>query len=184
VHVQYVHQPGEKMKIVCYDISSLIRKKLALKKCPCCQGRLTSRVMECSQASRAFEQSASDPVISTYLFQCPDCSWWAVRELRSDDALYDPPVEEFIVMQAFKKNMGKRERDAEPWKQVLADQKHWKKPAPIQSADAIELFGSTQMLLPDINSISGQDVFDRIKSVAPILFPILVVIGIAVFYRM
>jgi len=172
------------MKIVCYDISSLIRKGLALKKCPCCQVSLTSRAMKCSQASRAFEQSASDPVISTYLIECPDCSWWAVRELRSDDALYNPPVEEFIVMQAFKKNTGKRENDSAPWEQVLADQKHWKNPVAIQSTDAIELFGSAQMLLPNMNSISGQDVFDRLKSVAPILFPILVVIGIAVFYRM
>jgi len=179
-----VDQPGEKMKIVCYDISSLIRKKLALKKCPCCQVSLTSCAIESSQASRPFEQNASVPVISTYLMQCPDCSWWAVRELRSDDALYDPPVEEFIVMQAFKKNTGKGENDSAPWEQVLADQKHWKKSVPIQSSDAIELFGSAQMLLPNINSISGQDVFDRMKSVAPILFPILVVIGIAVFYRM
>jgi len=170
------------MKNGCYDISSLIRKKLTLKKCPDCQMGLTSRAIEHSQASRTFEQNAAVPVISTSLGQCADCGWWAVRELRSDDALYDPPVEEFIVIGDAKQAAVGAKGDAVPWERVLAGQQYWKHPVPIQSTDAIKLFGSAQILLPNIDSVSGQDVLERIKSAAPILFPVLVVIGIAVFY--
>jgi len=169
------------MKIICYDISSLIRKKLALKKCPSCQASLKSRAVEHSQASHAFEQKVSVPVISTCLNQCPDCGWWALRELRADDELYDPPVEEFIVMGTSEKGAA-RLRDAASWEQILADEVYWENPVPIQSTDAIELFGSAQMLFPNIRSLSRQGVFDRIKSVAPILFPILLIIVIAVFF--
>jgi len=170
------------MKTVCYDISSLIRKKLTLKKCPSCRMGLTSRAVEGSPAAGAFERNASVPVISTFLSQCSGCGWWAVRELHSDDALYDPPVEAFIVVGDATQGASRQGGHAAPWERVLADPKYWKHPVPIQSTDAIKLFGSAQMLLPNINSISGQAVFDRIKSVAPILFPVLVVIGIAVFF--
>jgi len=170
------------LQVNCYDISSLIRKKLELKTCPSCQAGLARREVEHSQASVVFKQNASVPVISTYLSQCQDCGWWAVRELRADDALYYPPVEAFIVMDASMQGTGKRENDAEPWLQVLADKTYWENAVPIQSSEAIEIFGSAQMLLPQLNSLSGQGVFDKIKAIAPILFPILVIIGIAFFF--
>jgi len=169
-------------QIHCYDISSLIRKKLELKTCPSCQASLTIREVECSQASAVFKQNASDPVISTNLNQCPDCGWWAVSELRADDALYYPPDESFIVVDASRQSAGKRQDEAEPWRQVLADKTYWENADPIQSSDAIELFGSAQMLLPQLNNFSGQDIFDRIKAAAPIVLPILVIIGIAFFF--
>ena len=169
------------MKIVCYDISSLIRKKLVLKTCPSCHADLATRDMEPSQASRAFQEQVSKPAISTSLGQCPDCGWWAVRELRSDDALYYPPVEAFILVDARKQGGGKRKKESAPWERVLADEVYWQCPVTIQSTQAIELFGSAQMLLPDISSVSGSNVFDRMKSAAPIVLPILLIMLIAFF---
>jgi len=170
------------MNIVCYDISSLIRKNLVLKTCPSCHADIETRDVEPSQASRAFDQQASKPVISTSLSQCPDCGWWAVRELRSDDALYHPPVESFILVGAVKQGGGKRKKESAPWEQVLADKVYWKNTEPMQSTQAIELFGSAQMLLPNVSSVSGHDVFDKIKSAAPIVLPILFIILIAIFF--
>ncbi len=169
------------MNIVCYDISSLIRKNLVLKTCPSCHADIETRDVEPSQASRAFDQQASKPVISTSLSQCPDCGWWAVRELRSDDALYHPPVEAFVVVAA-KQEGGKRGNKSVTWEQVLTDEAYWKNPNPMQSTEAIALFGSAQMLLPNISSLSGQDIFDRMKSAAPIVLPILFIILIAIFF--
>jgi len=170
------------MKIVCYDISSLIRKKLVLKTCPSCHADLETRDMEPSQASLAFQQQVSKPAISTSLSQCPDCGWWAVRELRSDDALYYPPVEAFVLVGAVKQGGGKRKKESAPWEQVLAEEVYWQGPIPIQSTQAIELFGSAQILLPNISSLSGSNMLDRMKSAAPIVLPILFFILIAIFF--
>jgi len=170
------------MKTVCYDIISFNRKKLELKKCPYCHADLRTREVDHSAASREFYQNASKPVVSTRLIACPDCSWWAVRELRLDNELYYPPVEEFIVMGA-KIDSDKPEACAvsdqsgsSRWERVLTDKACWENCEVMSSRDAVQLFGSAQMLLPKISGISGKDVFDRIKSLAPVLFPILVII--------
>jgi len=171
-----------KMKPICYDISSLIRKKPELKTCPSCQAILNHREVEHSRASRAFEEKASQPVVSTCFHHCPDCGWWAVRELRADHELYDPPVEEFIVLDAVKNSASGCKGDAALLERILADNGCWKNPVPIPSTDAIELFGSAQMLLPNLSTPSRDAVFDRVKSIAPILLPILFIILIAVLY--
>jgi len=170
------------MKIICYDISVFIKRKLALENCPCCQTSLKSRGVEHSQASRVFVQEASAPVITTSLSQCSACGWWAVRELRADDALYHPPVKEIIIMCTPKKDKFRLKNDAVSWEQVLVDEAYWQDSVAIQSREAVELFGPTQMLLPNILSFSRQEVFDKMKSVAPILLPILVVLLIVIFY--
>ncbi len=171
------------MKTICYDIISLNRKKLELKRCPSCHAGLKVREVDHSEASRSFYQKASKPVISTNLIECPDCGWWAVRELRLDNELYYPPVEEFIVMDASNINFDKPdfcmalEHDGPvSWEQVLIDKEYWKNCELISSRDAVQLFGSAQMLLPNITRSSGKDVFSRVKSLAPVLFPILVII--------
>ncbi len=170
------------MKIICYDISVFIKRKLVLQHCPCCQTSLKSRAVEHSQASRAFVREASVPVITTSLSQCPDCGWWAIRELYADDALYHPPVKEIIVMCPPILDRDRLKNDAVSGEQVLLDEAYWKDPVAIQSKETVELFGPTQMLLPSTLRFSRQEVFDRIKSIAPILFPLLVVIAIAFFF--
>jgi len=173
---------GEKMKTICYDIISFNRKKLQLKKCPHCHADLNTRDVDHSEASRKFYQKASRPVISTHAITCPDCGWWAVRELRLDNELYYPPVEEFIVMDASGIDSDKsgfhtaEQSDPAPWERVLADKAYWSNCQAMSSRDAVELFGSAQMLLPKISGISGKDVSNRVKSLAPVLFPILIII--------
>ncbi|MDQ7000020.1 MAG: hypothetical protein Q9M12_03925 [Mariprofundus sp.] len=66
--------------------------------------------------------------------------------------------------------------DPAPWELVLTDKAYWSNCEVMSSRDAVELFGSAQMLLPKISEISGTDVFNRITSLAPVLFPILVII--------
>ncbi|MDQ6982955.1 MAG: hypothetical protein Q9M08_08155 [Mariprofundus sp.] len=171
------------MKTICYDIISFNRKKLELKKCPDCHSNLKTCDLDHSEASRVFCQKASMPVISTKLIECSDCGWWAVRELRLDNELYYPPVEEFIVMDASKidsdkpgfRTVSKQDGPA-PWEQVLTDKVYWGNCEIMSSRDAVELFGSAQMLLPKISGISGKGVVNRVKSFAPVLFPILVII--------
>ncbi len=171
------------MKTICYDIISFNRKKLELKKCPYCYSELKTRDVDHSEASREFFQKASMPVISTNSIECHDCGWWAVRELRLDNELYYPPVEEFIVMDASKIDSDKpgflatsEQNGFAPWEQVLTDKAYWSNCVVMSSRDAVELFGSAQMLLPKTKNLSGKVVFNRIKSLAPVLFPILVII--------
>jgi len=171
------------MKTICYDIISFNRKKLELKKCPDCHAYLKTREVDHSEASQVFFQKASIPVVSTNLIACPDCGWWAVRELRLDNELYYPPVEEFMVMDASKIDSDKPgvratsgQGGSTPWEQVLTDKAYWSNCEVMSSRDAVELFGSAQMLLPKMTNLSGKNVFSRIKSLAPVLFPILVII--------
>jgi len=175
------------METVCYDIITLNRKKLVFKKCLYCQSDLKTRQVDHSEASRAFTQTAAKPVISTHLTECPYCGWWAVRELREDNALYSPPVEEFIVMDASKTVSAKPaprgmlpQNAPAPWEQVLTNKAYWAKSEPIPSRHAVELFGTAQMLLP--KGPSREAVLDRLKSYAPVLYPILIIIFIALFF--
>ncbi|MDX8404711.1 MAG: hypothetical protein R8K50_01005 [Mariprofundus sp.] len=174
------------MKITCYDIISLTRKELELQKCPCCHTTLETSAVEQSQAAQAFVKQAAQPVITTHRFNCPYCGWWAVRELRADDALYHPPVEEFIVMDVSKPIDAKPAAPAAgpldaPWEKVLSDRLCWANAEIIPSKVAVQLFGSAQMLLPKFSSPSGTSLFARLKSYAPILYPILI-IGLAWYF--
>jgi len=121
------------------------------------------------------------PVISTDLITCSDCNWWAVREQREDRDLYYPPVDDVILMAAGKVNADKPEHHPAV-EQLLSDQACWANPDPIPSTQAVQLFGTAQMLLPAITRSSGIDLWDKLKSAAPVLLPVLFVILVAIFY--
>jgi len=168
------------VKTVCYDIISLHKKNLALKKCPSCHADLHSREVDHSQASDEFCHTASTPVISTHLITCTHCDWWAVREQREDRELYYPPVQDIIMMAAGNIDSDKPERHP-PEEQIL-NQACWANPDPIPPTLAVQLFGTAQMLLPAITRSSGTDIWDKVKSAAPILLPVLFIILVAIFY--
>lgn len=175
------------MKTVCFNIMSLSRKKLELKRCPSCYSALTTREVDHSGASRAFYQTATTPVIITSLAECPQCGWWAIREQRLDDASYYPPTEDFIITDASIKedavaNDAPSQKHSVTWEKVLADKTYWANAEAISSRDAVQLFGPAEMLMPKIGLPSREVVLDRVKSLAPILFPILILILIAIFY--
>jgi len=180
---------GEHMQTICYDIISLKRKKLTLKKCQFCNSDLQTHAVDHSVDSRAFDEKTEQAVITTTAVSCPHCGWWAVRELREDLALYSPPVEEFIVMDTSKTVSAKPAARATPvqsapppWEKILADTACWAKPETIPSREAVLLFGSAQMLLPNIGGASREAVWDKLKSYAPVLYPILIIIFIALFF--
>lgn len=175
------------METVCYDIITLNRKQLILEKCPYCQAEMMSRALTPSGASRNFCQQAEKPRITTTLHECSGCGWWAVRELREDHAMYHPPVEEFMVMDASRMDEAaqhvKKSKDcAAPWEKVLADDTFWSPCIVIPSRDAVLLFGAGQMLLPKLTAPSGEEIRERIRFLAPILFPLVVILLIAVFF--
>jgi len=184
------------MKTICYDIISLHRQNLVLKNCPSCQSVLEAREVEPSQASRVFCQKAAKPVISTHAISCARCGWWVVREQRYDDALHHSLLEDFIVidrsiqdssrlnahnLNKARKNLANRKSDT--WKKILADQVFWEPSSPMSSTEAVQFFGPAQMLLPDVGSISIADVMDKLKALAPIIFPIVVIILFIIFSK-
>jgi len=172
------------MKTICYDIISLHRQNLVLKNCPSCQSELESCQVEHSQASQAFCQKASKPVISTNFISCAQCGWWVVREQRNDDELHHSLVEDFIVIDRSNQNSSRLNKDrkniangeSDAWKQILGDQTFWEPSTPMSSTGAVQLFGPAQMLLPNMASISMADVKGKLKVLAPIIFPIVVII--------
>ncbi|TLS66149.1 hypothetical protein FEF65_11190 [Mariprofundus erugo] len=175
------------MQTVCFDIIALNRKQLTLNKCPCCQAELDSRELEPSSASAAFCRQAGKPLVTTSLSTCNGCGWWAVRELREDHAMYHPPVEEWLVMDASKMTEpsphARKSKDCTaPWEKVLADEGFWAPAVAIPSKDAVLLFGAAQMLLPKLTTPSKDAVGDKIRFLAPILFPLLVILLIALFF--
>jgi len=44
------------------------------------------------------------------------------------------------------------------------------------SVEAVQLFGTAQMLLPNMGGSFKKGVFDKVKSLAPIFIPILIII--------
>ncbi len=169
------------MNTVCYDIISLHRKNLELKQCPYCHSDLETRAVGPSAASQAFGQEAARAEISTNLSECTQCVWWALREQRFDEELYAPLVEDLIVMEAFQKEP-LRPRKALPkgttaaWERVLSDTSYWQNAEPTPPVEAVQLFGTAQMLLPNIGGASKADVLDKFKSLAPVSIPILIII--------
>lgn len=173
------------MKTVCFNIMSLSRKKLELKRCPSCYTALTAREVGHSEASHTFYQAATTPVIITSLTECPQCGWWAIREQRLDDASYYPPTEDFIITDASIKedavaDEARSQQHSVTWEKVLAEKTYWTNAEAISSRDAVQLFGPAEMLMPKIALPSREVMLDRAKSLAPILFPILILI--AIFY--
>jgi len=171
------------METVCYELTSLNRVSLEFKRCPYCHCELKTLETGPSEASQAFSQQASKPAVSTHLTECVRCDWWVVREQRLDHALYSPLLEDLIVMEAFKKEPLKpRQALAKGvtarWELVLSDTSYWANSVPTPSIDAVQLFGTAQMLLPRIGGASRADVLDRVKSLAPVLIPILIIISI------
>lgn len=169
------------MKTVCYDIISLHKNNLALKTCPACQADLHHREVDHSKASDEFCRTASMPVISTDLITCTHCNWWAVREQREDRDLYYPPVDDVIILAAGKIDTDQPEHHP-PVEKILSDQASWANPDPIPSTQAVQLFGTVQMLLPAITRSSSIDIWNKLKSAAPVLLPVLFVILVAIFY--
>ncbi|PIW47489.1 MAG: hypothetical protein COW18_08855 [Zetaproteobacteria bacterium CG12_big_fil_rev_8_21_14_0_65_54_13] len=178
------------MQTICYDIISLKRKKLTLKKCQYCNSDLQTHAVDHSADSRAFDEKTEQALVTTTAVACPHCGWWAVRELREDVALYSPAVEELIVMDASKTVSAKpaprapavEKSGPPPWEKVVADTAYWAKPETIPSREAVLLFGTAQMLLPNIGSGSGAAAWEKLKSYAPVLYPILIIAFIALFF--
>ena len=174
------------MKTVCFNIISLSRKKLQLKRCPSCYNALTTREVDQSQASQAFYETATTPVIITSLAECPKCGWWAIREQRLDDASYSPLTEDLIITDASIKedvraDESPSQKHSVTWKAVLADKTYWANEETISSRDAVQLFGPTEMLMPKIAIPSREVLLEKLKSLAVILFPILIFILIAIY---
>jgi hypothetical protein len=71
---------------VCYDLrSSFERQPGDFSCCPMCASTITRTGLPTSAAGQDFRRSASIPLIDfTYLFICPECKWWAVRESGAD----------------------------------------------------------------------------------------------------
>ncbi len=169
------------MKTVCYDLTSLNRKNLELKRCPYCHAALQSSEKEHSAAAQTFCQEASAPAVSTQLIECSECAWWLIREQRRDEELYAPLVDDLIVMEAFQKDPLKPRKalakgQTAVWEKVLSDPSYWMNAEPTPSVEAVQLFGTAQMLLPNIGGASREDVADKLKSLAPVLVPILIII--------
>jgi len=169
------------MKTVCYDLTSLNKETLELKRCPYCHSDVQTRETESSAASHAFHQTACKPVVSTHLSECSQCDWWLVREQRLDQELYVPLLEDLIVMEAFTKDPPKPRKTSgkgstAPWEQVLSDASFWANAGPTPSLEAVQLFGTAQMLLPNMGSGFKKGVFNKAKSLAPVLIPILIII--------
>ena len=169
------------MKTVCYDILSLHKNNLALKTCPACQAELCHRDVDHSLASDEFCQTAADPVISTHLITCSHCNWWALREKWEDRELYAPSVSDMIMMEEGSIDADKPAQHPSV-EQLLRDQTCWKNPDFISSTLAVQLFGSAQMLLPSLPHASGSEIWNKIKSAAPIVLPVLFIILVAIFY--
>ena len=172
------------MKTVCYDIISLANKQPELKTCPRCESELHMEPVQASQDAAAFMQQAGQAEVVTELARCKACDWWAVRERRMDHALYHPPVADLIVLEASglqveqpaaKRNRKARAGKAAPWQCVLDDTICWKAPQVISSAEAVQLFGSAQMLLPKLAMPPANAIVERLKSMLPILLPLLVI---------
>jgi len=173
------------MNTVCYDLTSLNRAKLVLKRCPYCHSELHTRDVEPSAASQVFHQKASRPEISTHLAECSQCAWWVLREQRRDQEHYAPLVEDLMVMEAFQKEPLKPRKALAksaiaPWERALGDASLWENVEPTPPVEAVQLFGTAQMLLPNIVNASREDVFNKVKSLAPYLIPILIIILIGV----
>ncbi|MDQ6965408.1 MAG: hypothetical protein Q9M23_00605 [Mariprofundaceae bacterium] len=169
------------MKTICYDHTSLNKASLELKRCPYCHSVVQTRETEPSAASHAFQQRASKPVVSTHLSECSQCAWWLVREQRLDHELYVPLLEDLIVMEAFQKDPLKPRKTSDkagtaPWEQVLSDTSYWANAEPTPPVEAVQLFGTAQMLLPNMGSGFKKGVFAKLKSLAPVLIPILIII--------
>ncbi|MDQ6965434.1 MAG: hypothetical protein Q9M23_00745, partial [Mariprofundaceae bacterium] len=116
-----------------------------------------------------------------HLSECSQCVWWLVREQRLDRELYVPLVDDLIVMEAFKKDPPKPRKalakaSTAPWERVLSDTSYWANAEPTSSLEAVQLFGTAQMLLPNMGSGFMKGVFDKAKSLAPVLIPILIII--------
>jgi len=107
-----------------------------------------------------------------------------VREQRNDDELHHSLVEDFIVIDRSNQNSSRLNKDrkniangeSDAWKQILGDQTFWEPSTPMSSTGAVQLFGPAQMLLPNMASISMADVKGKLKVLAPIIFPIVVII--------
>lgn len=71
---------------VCYDLrASFERQPGDFSCCPMCASSTTRTGLPTSAAGQDFRRSASIPLIDfTYLFICPECKWWAVRESGAD----------------------------------------------------------------------------------------------------
>ena len=170
------------MKTISYDIISLSRKTLVLNKCLHCQAELLVNELEHSDDAKTFIDNTDNPEVSTLGVQCPDCGWWAVRERCLDKDMYDPPVADIIIMDASDPGGSKAIKGAAPWDNVIADKAHWDRAEVIPSKDAVLLFGTAQMLLPNPGTFSRDAMLDKLKSLAPILFPIIVILLFALFY--
>ncbi|MDQ6993509.1 MAG: hypothetical protein Q9M31_08535 [Mariprofundus sp.] len=170
------------MQTICYDIISLHRKNLVLNECPHCHETLLLHEVDHSTASLAFCQQAALPEVFTEAFQCPGCGWWAVRELCSDNDLYHPPVQEFIVMRDDHCKAPLRRDEPDQWDDILNDHSLWEHPEVIPSKQAVFLFGTKQLLLPKLAAISKDGLLDRVKGMAPILFPLIVILLIALLF--
>ncbi|MDX8407121.1 MAG: hypothetical protein R8L58_01925 [Mariprofundaceae bacterium] len=98
-----------------------------------------------------------------------------------DNELYAPLLEDVIVMEAFREDPPKP-RKALPkggtaaWQHALSDASCWLKAEPTPSVEAVQLFGTAQMLLPNLGGASREDMVEKLKSLAPVLIPILIII--------
>jgi len=172
------------MKTICYDLVSLHRKQLELNICPCCRAKLESREVAPAKASQVFAEQAAKPEIVTHYIGCPACAWWAIREQRLDHGLYHPPVQDLIVMEAGWRDAAQTvvKRNTETViEQMLGNQACWLDAEVIPSRDAVELFGTVQMLMPGTGMPDKSVLMDKLKSAAPVLFPIVVILLFALF---
>jgi len=134
-----------------------------------------------SNNAKAFIKKTGNPEVTTLGVQCLDCGWWAVRERHLDNDMYDPPVADTIIMDDSGAGGSKGIKDAAPWDKVLTDTSYWNCAEVIPSKDAVLLFGTAQMLLPNPESFTSEAVFDKLKSILPILFPVAVILLFAFF---
>lgn len=71
---------------VCYDLRSSFEKQPGdFSCCPMCASSITRTALPTSAAGLEFRRWAFIPLIDfTYLFTCPECKWWAIRESGAD----------------------------------------------------------------------------------------------------
>lgn len=169
------------MKTISYDMKSLNRKTLELKKCPFCQTELSVSELEHSDDGRLFIERTNSPVVTTFGVQCPACGWWAVRERHLDHDMYNPLVSDIVVMADVLLEGARPSKGAVAWAEVVADKACWQGAEDIPAKEAVLLFGTAQMLLPNAEAFSKEAMLDKLKSMGPILFPIGVILLFALF---
>lgn len=124
--------------ILCFDLrASFSSAPPHIVLCLWCSSPVILKAVQCSEPAEQYRRTALIPLLQTYVSECSNCGWWAIREFREEREL--DAGSDYVVMLS-PDPLKTHRKDLPCWELVLKDEVYWKKSGLIPRDLASRLF--------------------------------------------